>query len=158
MTIPIRQATADQEIPLGYFLDNTDGDMEETGLTIANTDIKLWKMGATTLANKNSGGANHISNGIYYCVLDATDSSTPGALVIFIHVAGALANKVECIVYPADIFDPLFGTGNFQTDLSAAGVDAIWDEDLSTHTTSGTAGKVMSQIKKILDAIIAFVS
>lgn len=36
--------------------------------------------------------------------------------------------------------------------------DAVWDEDLSTHTTPGTAGKIMSSIKKGIDAIIAFIS
>ena len=67
--IELRQSTAGQEVPLGYFVDSTDGDTEETGLTISNTDIKIWKWGATTLANKNSGGATHISNGIYYATL-----------------------------------------------------------------------------------------
>ncbi len=36
--------------------------------------------------------------------------------------------------------------------------DAVWDENLSTHTTPGTAGKIVSSIKKLVDAIIAFVS
>lgn len=84
--IPLRQSTASQEIPLGPFLDSTNGDSEENSLTIANTDIKLWKHGATTLANKNSGGATNISNGVYYCVLDATDSNTLGGMVVFVHV------------------------------------------------------------------------
>jgi len=56
MAIYLKQSTASQEIPLGVFVDETDGKTAETGLTIANTDIKLWKTGATTLANKNSGG------------------------------------------------------------------------------------------------------
>ena len=99
MSIALRQSTASQEIPLGYFLDSLDGDSEETGLTIANTDIKLHKAGATTLANKNSGGATHISNGIYYAVLDATDTDTVGSLVIFCHPTGALATRTECYVY-----------------------------------------------------------
>jgi hypothetical protein len=119
MTIPLRQSTASQEIPLGYFLDSTNGNTEETGLTIANTDIKLWKMGATTLANKNSGGATHISNGIYYCVLDATDSNTLGSLIIFVHVAGALAVKVECEVMTANRYDALVaGTDKLQVDVT----------------------------------------
>ena len=107
MTIRLKQSTASQEIPLGYFVDATDGNTEETGLTIANTDIKLWKMGATTLANKNSGGATHISNGIYYAVLDATDTNTLGALVVFVHVAGALSVRVECEVLPANVYESL---------------------------------------------------
>lgn len=86
----LKQSTASQEIPIGYMVDSTDGNTEETALTIANTDIKLWKNGATTLANKNSGGGTHISNGIYYAVLDATDTDTLGPLKVFVHVAGAL--------------------------------------------------------------------
>jgi hypothetical protein len=105
MSIPLKQSTASQEIPLGIFVDSTDGNTEEAGLTIANTDIKLWKQGATTLASKNSGGATYISNGIYYCVLDATDTDTLGGLVVFIHVSGALAVRVECCVLTANNYD-----------------------------------------------------
>lgn len=115
--IELRQSTAGQEIPLGHFLDSTDGNTEETGLTIANTDIKLWKFGATTLANKNSGGGTHISNGIFYCVLDATDSDTLGGLVVFVHVAGALAVRVECAVLPANIWDSKYSTDKQQVDV-----------------------------------------
>lgn len=115
--IYLRQSTASQEIPLGYFLDNTTGDDEEIGLTIANTDIKLWKSGATTLANKNSGGATHISNGIYFAVLDATDTNTLGSLIIFIHVSGALALKLELLVLPPNVYDSwILGTDKLEVD------------------------------------------
>ena len=106
---------------------------EETGLTITNTDIKLWKSGATTLANKNSGGATHISNGIYYCVLDATDTNTYGPLVIFVHVSGALAVRVECVVMEADAYDALYaasGTGGIETDLTDAECNKIADHTI----------------------------
>ena len=105
--IPLKQSTASQEVPLGYFLDSTDGNTEETALSIANTDIKLWKAGATSLANKNSGGATHMANGLYYAVLDATDTDTLGPLVIFVHVAGALPIRLECRVMPANIYEAL---------------------------------------------------
>jgi len=119
--LELRQSTAGQEIPLGYFLDSTDGNTEETGLTIANTDIKLWKFGATTLANKNSGGATHISNGLYYSVLDATDTDTLGSMVVFIHVAGALAVKVECCVLTANVWDSKYSTDKLEVDLKQIG-------------------------------------
>lgn len=96
--IPLKQSTASQEILLGRFVDATDGDTEETALTIANTDIKLWKAGATTVASKNSGGATHIANGLYYCVLDATDTDTLGPLIVTVHVSGARPVERECIV------------------------------------------------------------
>jgi hypothetical protein len=108
----LRQSTASQEISLGPFLDSTDGDTEEGGLTIANTDIKIRKHGATTLANKNSGGATVISNGVYQCTLDATDTDTAGQLEIYVHVAGALAVKNTYVVLTATAFDALL-TGTF---------------------------------------------
>ena len=126
--IPLKYNTASQEIPLGYFVDDTDGKTAETGLTIANTDIKLWKAGTTTLANKNSGGATHISGGIYYCTLDATDTNTYGPLIIFIDVAGALSVRVECLVMEADAYDALMaaaGTGHIEADtVQIEGSDA----------------------------------
>ena len=47
----LKQSTASQEVPLGIFVDSGDGDTEEPSLTISNTDIKIWKTGATTLAS-----------------------------------------------------------------------------------------------------------
>lgn len=135
--IELRQSTAGQEIPLGYFLDTTDGDTEETGLTIANTDIKLWKFGATTLANKNSGGAAHISNGVYYCTLDATDTNTLGALIIFIHVSGALAVKVECAVLPANVWDSKYSTDKLEVDVTQIGGDTQSAADLKDFADAG---------------------
>ena len=117
MAIILKEAIASQEIPLGPFLDSTDGDTAETGLTIANTDILLWKTGATTLAAKNSGGATHISGGIYYTVLDATDTDTVGPMVVFVHVSGALAVKTICEVVPANIFDSRYSTDYLQVDV-----------------------------------------
>lgn len=149
MSIALKQSTASQEVPLGYFLDSTDGNTEETGLTIANTDIKLWKNGATTLANKNSGGATHISNGIYYAVLDATDTNTVGPMVIFVHVSGALAVRVECHVYEEAIYDALYGA-------SAAGFDANGRVDIGSWlgtavTTSSTTSKPEVDVHSISD-------
>lgn len=115
MPLFLRQSTASQEIPLGYFVDSTDGNTEETALTIANTDIKIWKTGATTLANKNSGGGTHISNGIYHCTLDATDTDTIGPLIVFVHVSGALTVRLECCVLDEAVYDSLFGTSALTT-------------------------------------------
>ena len=121
MTIHLKEATASQEVPLGHFVDDSDGVTAMTGLTIANTDIKVWKTGATTLANKNSGGATHISGGIYYCVLDATDTNTVGPLVLFVAVSGALAVRVECEVLPANVFDARYGADLLDVNVSQFG-------------------------------------
>jgi len=145
--IPLKQSTASQEVPLGYFLDSTDGNTEETGLSIANTDIKLWKAGATSLANKNSGGATHMANGLYYAVLDATDTDTLGPLVIFVHVAGALPIRLECQVMLANVYEALVSGSEWlevttlRNDVSISGTTITVDKrDGSTaqYTKTGT--------------------
>jgi hypothetical protein len=157
----IRQSTASQEISLGYFLDPTDGNTEETALTIANTDIKIRKHGAITLVNKNSGGATHISNGIYQCTLDATDTNTAGMLDVYVHVSGALAVKSTYVVLTATAFDALL-TGTFNnlggtaqtgdtyalangaTGFSA--IDTVVDAILLDTAEIGTAGAGLTNI------------
>ena len=110
--IYLKQSTASQEVLLGPFVDSTDGVTAETGLTIANTDIKVFKAGATTLANKNSGGATHISAGNYYAVLDATDTDTLGSGAIVVQMSGALAVRHDFCVLAANVYDSLIGSGD----------------------------------------------
>jgi hypothetical protein len=130
MALPLRQSTASQEILLGPFVDDADGDTQMTALTIANTDIKIWKHGATTLADKNSGGATHIANGRYYATLDATDTDTIGMLEVIVHVADALPVRREYIVYDEAVYDVLFGTTAPST-LTAAQVNTEVDTALT---------------------------
>jgi hypothetical protein len=140
MTLKLRQSTASQEVPLGYFVDSADGNTEETSLSIANTDIKLWKMGATSLANKNSGGATHISNGLYYTVLDATDTGTLGSLVIFVHVSGALPVRLECEVLTANVYDSwIAGSDTFDVQVTGIAAGAITATAIATDAIDADA-------------------
>jgi hypothetical protein len=133
MTIFLKQSTASQEILLGPFVDSADGNTTETGLTIANTDIKVWKNGATTLADKNSGGATHISGGRYYAVLDATDTDTLGPMEVHVHVAGALAVKRECLVLAANVYDSLVAASDkLQVDSVEVSSDTTTADNLQT--------------------------
>jgi hypothetical protein len=124
--IYLRQSTASQEVLLGPFVDSTDGNTAETGLTIANTDIKVFKAGATTLANKNSGGATHISAGNYYAVLDATDTDTVGSGAIIVQVSGALAVRLDFHVLEEAVFDAIYAasaTGYLQPTVAGRTLD-----------------------------------
>jgi hypothetical protein len=131
--IYLKQSTASQEVLLGPFVDSTDGNTAETGLTIANTDIKLWLAGATTLANKNSGGATHISAGNYSAVLDATDTATVGSGAIVVQVSGALAVRHAFTVLPANVFDSLIAG----SDLLDASVVQWTGTAVATPDTAG---------------------
>jgi hypothetical protein len=140
----LRQSTASQEVPLGRFLDSTDGDTEMTALTIANTDIKIWKAGATTFASKNSGGATHSANGLYYAVLDATDTDTIGPGEIHTHVSGALATKTSFVVLSPAVYDSLFGATALSTHTAAA-VQALVAAGAVASVT-GSVGSVAATV------------
>lgn len=132
MTIYLKQSTASQEVALGFFVDSTDGNTEETALTIAAADIRLHKAGATTLATP-AAGATHISNGIYYWVADATDTNTLGPMVVYCHPTGALAVRVECCVLAANVYDSLIGGG----DLLDVSTTQWLGTAVSTPTVAG---------------------
>jgi hypothetical protein len=118
MTIYLKKDTAAQEVPIGQFLSSTDGDSEKTALTIASTDVYLWKNGSTALVNvTSSNNAVHMAKGIYYMVFDATDTNTAGPLLIYSHPTGALTARQECMVLPALVYDSLVaGTDALQVD------------------------------------------
>lgn len=120
----LRQSTSSQEVPLGMFVDETDGVTPLTALTIANTEIKLQPNGATSFTNKNSGGATHISNGHYYAVLDSTDTATVGPMKIVVDKSGALPVSLYCDVLSANQYDFKYGSTapGTGTALDAAGV------------------------------------
>jgi len=199
MSLPLRYSTADQTVLLGPFLDDTDGKTPETGLSIANTDIKINKHNGTTFSSKNSGGATHIANGYYYATLDATDTDTIGRMVIAVNMTGALPVWHEFEVMSQQEYDAKFGSGyasvnvvqvagtaqtardlgaNLDTTVSSrapastalsnatwtdakagyldaaissrstltadGAADAVWDEALSGHLTSGSTGAALN--------------
>jgi hypothetical protein len=129
MAIPLRQSTAGQKVLLGMFLDSNDGTTPETALSITNTDIKMWKHGATVLSNKNSGGATHIADGLYCTVLDATDTDTPGSLIVHCNVSGALPVRALCTVLPANIYDSLLSSDKLEVDIVQVAAAVIADID-----------------------------
>lgn len=143
----LKQSTASQNRLLGPFVDSTDGDTEETGLTIANTDIRLSKNGAN-IASKNSGGGTHDEDGWYQMTFDATDTDTVGLLHVHVHVAGALEVHADFWVLEEDIYDALFGA-------AAAGFDANQRVDLGKWV--GTAPLALSS-QRVQTAVAAVLS
>jgi len=158
----LKQSTASQSVLLGPFVDDTDGATAETGLTIANTDVKLSKNGAT-MASKNSGGGTHDANGWYAITLDATDTNTVGRLQVSCKVSGALAVWAEFQVLEETVYDALFGSGaagelavklstqgradvNAEADTALTDYDAVVPADLPTNfadlSITATTGRV----------------
>jgi hypothetical protein len=103
----LRQATASQSRVIGPFIDDADFKTPETGLTIANTDIKLVINGAAS-ADKNSGGGTHRANGKYSITFDATDTATVGEVSVSVLVSGALLVWHKFVVLEEAVYDAMF--------------------------------------------------
>lgn len=126
----LRQSTASQSVLIGPFVDDADGATAESGLSIANTDIRLSKNGGN-LAAKNSGGATHDEAGWYTITLDATDTDTVGRLQLHVKVAGALMVHAQFQVLEEDIYDALIAASaaafdsNQRVDVGSAAGQAV---------------------------------
>ena len=142
----LKQSTASQSVLIGPFVDSTDGVTAETGLTIANTDIRLSANGGN-MFSKTSGGGTHDEAGWYTITLDATDTATVGRLQLSVAVSGALPVFAEFQVLEEAIYDDLFGTGAALAKAAdLATVDGIVDDILLDTAEIGAAGAGLTAI------------
>ncbi len=116
MSLWLKQSTA-ATVKLGPFVDDTDGKTAETGLTIAQADIRLSKNGGDFAQTNNAAGATHDENGYYDVPLNTTDTNTLGTLTVAVSKTGALPVWATFMVVPANVYDSLFGADNLQVDV-----------------------------------------
>lgn len=146
-------------LKIGPFLDSTDGNTVEDGLTVSQADVRLSKNGGNIAQKNESTACTHDELGYYDCPINATDTGTLGRLQVIVHKGGALPVYHEFIVVTANVYDTLCSTDYFDVNLvadqsdasiglSAAAVDAIFDEALSGHTTAGTLGKNIADVNQ----------
>jgi hypothetical protein len=113
----LKQSTA-TTIVLGPFVDETDGKTAETGLTISQSDVLVWKEGGTSFNAKNEAtAATHRSNGCYTAPLDATDTNTLGQLIVSVHETGALPVRHDYLVVKDHVYDTFCGSDFLQVDM-----------------------------------------
>ena len=129
----LKQSTA-VDVLIGPFVDSTDGNTAETGLTL---DVELSKNGQG-LANKSDATAPTDDtggnvDGYYNCELDATDTNTVGTLRLCVHHANALPVWHDFQVVEEAIYDALFAgsatgafTGVSVNALTSAALTDIW--------------------------------
>lgn len=94
MALDLRANTA-VDVLIGPFVDSTDGNTTEDGLTLAQADIKLSKLGQALTQKNDNTTAAFDDDGYYNCELDGTDTNTEGQLVLIVHEAGALPVRHE---------------------------------------------------------------
>ncbi len=114
----LKQSTS-VDLPIGPFLDDTDGKTAETALTLTQPDIRLKKNGSAWAQKAAAQTLSHEEFGNYEVTLDATDTDTLGHLRLHIAETGALPVWEDFMVLPANVYDSLFaGTDTLQVDVA----------------------------------------
>lgn len=151
----LKQSTA-VTINIGPFLDDTDGKTAETGLTIAQADVRLAKNGGDMSQKNEASSCTHFAIGVYGCVIDVTDTATLGRLQLWVHEAGALPVWHEYMVVPANVWDSLFGADKLQTDMTQCGGSATPAGAIPNAAADGVGGLPISDAGGLdLDAKLA---
>ena len=96
------------DVLIGPFVDSTDGNTTEDGLTLAQADIKLSKNGQSLTQKNDNTAAAFDDDGYYNCELDSTDTDTEGQLVLIVHESGALPVRHEYNVLAEAAWDSLY--------------------------------------------------
>lgn len=105
-------------IKIGPFVDSTDGVTAETGLTIAQADVRLAKNGGNIAQKSETTACTHDELGYYDCPLGTGDTDTEGTLSVFVSESGALPVRHDFIVLPAKVYDSLVtGDDNLEVDV-----------------------------------------
>lgn len=112
----LRQSTS-VDVPIGPFVDQTDGFTAESALTLTQPDIRLKKNGGAWAQKNAAQTLTHEENGNYEVTLDATDTNTLGLLRLHVNESGALPVWEDFCVVTANFWDSLFSTDFLQVDV-----------------------------------------
>ena len=117
----LRQSTS-QVIRFGPCLDKTDGVTEETGLTLAQADMRLSKDGAAFAQKSAAGNATHDSDGWYSTTLSTTDTATVGELRLNVHQpANMLPVWDRWWVLEEAVYDKMYGASAAGPNIGKTG-------------------------------------
>jgi hypothetical protein len=119
----LKQSTS-VDVPIGPFLDDTDGKTAETALTLTQPDIRLKKNGGAWAQKAAAQTLTHEEAGWYEVTLDATDTNTLGLLKVAVHEAGALPVWQDFMVMPANVWDSLYGASLLAVNADQISGDA----------------------------------
>ena len=127
------QANTAVDLMVGPFLDSTDGDTEETGLTITQAEVRLSKNGANIAQKNEATSLTHDELGNYLCKLNTTDTNTEGILTLMIHESGALSIKMDYTVMAQAAYISKYtakDTGFMDVDVKAVSGDTTAADNL----------------------------
>lgn len=139
----LRQSTS-VDLPIGPFLDETDGFTVEAALTLTQPDIRLKKNGANWAQKAAAQTLTHEENGFYEVTLDATDTNTLGQLRLAVHETGSRVVLEDFMVLAAGAYDALIGAPASNRLVTT----------VSVTSTAGTTAHVKVQMTDSRGALI----
>ena len=110
------------DVLIGPFLDDSDGNTAETGLTVSQADVRLSKNGQNMAQKNDANACTHDEIGYYNCPLDTTDTNTEGQLTLCVHESGALAVRMDFQILSEAAWD----------SMNAAKDDGFMDVNIKT--------------------------
>lgn len=122
----LKQSTS-VKVPVGPFVDATDGGTLEGSIAWATGEAALIKHDAAAIVNigTNTWSA-HLGGGMYNVTLTASDTDTLGLLTIVGYDTAARPVKQEFMVVPANVYDSLvLGTDFLKSDAVQANGEAM---------------------------------
>src|SRR5262245_55495928 len=149
----LKQSTS-VDLPIGPFVDQTDGFTAETALTITQPDIRLKKNGGAWAQKNAAQTLSHEENGYYEVTLDASDTDTLGLLRVAVHESGALPVWEDFLVLPANVYDSLVAG----TDKLQVHADEITNNLITANAIAAdalTAAKVAADVGTEIAAAVA---
>jgi hypothetical protein len=108
----LKQSTS-VDVPIGPFLDSTDGVTAETALTLTQPDIRLKKNGGAWAQKNAAQTLSHEENGFYEVTLDSTDTNTLGLLRLAVFETGACPVWEDFLVVLANVYDSIVAGTEF---------------------------------------------
>lgn len=149
----LKQSTS-VDVPIGPFLDSTDGNTVESGLTLTQPDIRLKKNGGNWAQKNAAQTLSHEENGYYEVTLDATDTNTVGLLRLAVHEAGALPIWEDFMVLPANVYDSLIGgSDTLDVQVTGMGTNVITSSAINADAITAT-GLAADAANEIADALL----
>lgn len=135
-------------------VDSTDGFTPETGITSPTVYYVKQGGSATNLASPTWAELDSTNmKGLYSLTLTASMTDTTGNLIVYVTKTGCrdfrasidIVANIESDTYGSVTGGVIVTTNNDKTGykLSATGIDAIWNEIQTGHTTASSFGKYL---------------
>lgn len=151
----LKQSTA-VTVMIGPVVSATDGDTATTGATITSGDIRLSKNAGNMAAKNESTSCTHDEEGMFTCLLDATDTNTVGILKLIEHESGSLHVVQTYYVLEEAIYDSLFAASatafDSNADVTVGGLATAAKAEVESECNDALVAQKLDHLVAVADS------